>query len=157
MFPMQIFFQKKMLNDVNDLFTNKNNLFKFLELKKKEKLIKMFNKFVLFSFLLAFKLIESIKSTDICYIKKREWIENYNSKCDNICNGKYNYKCGTETCSINKLKCQEHQILLRLIKLFNETNNFKSEIEVFKSFTHNITKCPYTWQSSDICLNGMSK
>ena len=40
----------------------------------------MFNKFVLFSFLLAFKLIESIKSTDICYIKKRECIENYNSK-----------------------------------------------------------------------------
>lgn len=116
----------------------------------------MFNKFVLFSFLLAFKLIESIKSTDICYIKKRECIENYNSKCDNICNGKYNYKCGTEICSINKLKCQEHQILLRLIKLFNETNNFKSEIEVFKSFTHNITKCPYTWQSSDICLNGIN-
>lgn len=129
---------------------------------------KMFEKFLLLVFLglsLELKCILSIKSTDICFASEKyckgvyDLKNQYQTRCEVFCQGKYSYSCGTDRCAVSKAVCDEHQNILQTLSIFFKSVKYRAEKEKYLIFNQTVKKCPnmaYTWQPSDICVNGVS-
>ena len=121
--------------------------------------------FLLFALLANFQSTFSIKSTDICFATEKhckgtyDLKSHYQTKCEILCQGKYNFACGTDRCAVSKAVCDEHQTILHTLSIFFTSVKYRAEKEKYIIFNQTVKRCPtlaYSWQPNDVCLNGVS-
>ena len=107
----------------------------------------------------------SLKQTDLCVLKQQvckahyDEQQYYQTKCNLIkCHGTFNFKCNSNICTRNKVKCTEYNhMMLSMKSSFHITSIFAPKINHWNSFNKNIKECQiqaYKFDSSDFCING---
>jgi hypothetical protein len=137
----------------------------------------MFNKYILLILFLIIKISQSLKSTDLCFMKQKKCTGNYDkikneysTNCEKIkCYGKYKHECMKDKCSISKVSCDNYMNF----NIYLSVQAFKSEFDKYvfpssrtfykvqdkklKIFNKQIAECPWksnVFDSNHICNNG---
>jgi hypothetical protein len=104
--------------------------------------IKVFSLAILFTFKVNFSF-SSFNSSEICF-RPNEF--------ENKCLGKHIFRCDFETCTTNKTICENFEIMKKLAKFDYSPFAFQTKIYEFSLFLKQIKSCPYTWDTSDLCI-----
>ena len=120
------------------------------------------------TFLVSDKVISNpISNYDICIRVQNQckgfydFVHKYEIKCEkNACEGKLNYKCNSDYCSLNKFTCDYISkliFLFRSIKNLHDSKMFEENFKKYSNFINGIKNCSvdvYSLQSDDICIIG---